>query len=180
MPSWWPGSERIVFAVTVPAGVFLGAALWTIDAGGGEPRTLSANPRLSSEFVVSPDGRGVLFAARDTNALWWLPVSEDATTPGEPRPTALPVTGTSVASLAISADGRRIAWTAAASDQRTLVGGGRWPRRRRPRRSSRPPKWARAPDIPPSRRTAGSPSWATAATPATRSSSSFRATARAS
>jgi Tol biopolymer transport system component/DNA-binding winged helix-turn-helix (wHTH) protein len=126
MPAWWPGTERIVFAVTVPAGVFLGAALWTIDAGGGEPRMLSANARLSSEFVVSPDGSGVLFAARDTNALWWLPVADDGATPGEPRPTALPVTSTSAASLAFSADGRRIAWTAGASSSDLLsaaVGG---------------------------------------------------------
>ena len=34
---------------------------------------------------------------------------------GEPRPTALPVTGPALAGLAVSPDGRRVAWTAAAS-----------------------------------------------------------------
>jgi Tol biopolymer transport system component/DNA-binding winged helix-turn-helix (wHTH) protein len=115
MPQWWPDSQRIAFAVSPPAAVFLGAALWTIDAGGGEARRLSGHPRLSAEFVVSPDGRGVLFTARDANALWWLPVDERGAVSADPWPTALPVTGPSVASLAISADGRRVAWTAGAS-----------------------------------------------------------------
>ena len=111
MPQWWPGGDRVVFAVIAPAGVYLGAGLWTIAPETGDLRPLSANPRLSPEFVASPDGRGVLFAARNTNALWWLPV-ENGTDAGEPRPTALPVTGPVPASLAISPDGRRIAWTA--------------------------------------------------------------------
>ncbi|MEO5822977.1 MAG: winged helix-turn-helix domain-containing protein [Vicinamibacteraceae bacterium] len=114
MPQWWPGSERIVFAVSAPAGVFMGAALWTVDARGGEAHRLALHARLSSEFVVAPDGQGVLFTARDSNALWWLPV-DDTGAAAEPRPTALSATGPSVASLAISADGRRIAWTAGAS-----------------------------------------------------------------
>ena len=68
---------------------------------------MSAHPRLTAEFAVAPDGRGVLFAARDTNALWWLPIGDDGVTAGEPRPTALPVTGPSLASIAVSPDGRR-------------------------------------------------------------------------
>ena len=76
---------------------------------------MSAHPRLTSEFAVAPDARGVLFAARDTNALWWLPIGDDGVTAGEPRPTALPVTGPSLASIAVSRDGRRVAWTAGAS-----------------------------------------------------------------
>ena len=114
MPQWWPRSDRVVFALAPPAGVFLGAALWTVDTGSGEARPLSAHPRLSAEFAVAPDGSGVIFAARNTNALWWLPIDADGGA-GEPRPTALPVTGPSLAGLAMSADGRRIAWTASAS-----------------------------------------------------------------
>ncbi len=115
MPQWWPDRERIVFAVSAPAGVFMGAALWTVEPDGGDARRLSAHARLSSEFVVSPDARGVLFSGRDSNALWWLPVDDQGAVSGDPWPTALPVTGPSVASLAISADVRRIAWTAGAS-----------------------------------------------------------------
>jgi Tol biopolymer transport system component/DNA-binding winged helix-turn-helix (wHTH) protein len=110
VPQWWPHAQAVVFAVSAPAGVFLGAGLWTVDANGGEPQLLSAHERLTSEFVVAPDGRGVLFAAKDTNALWWLPIDAHGKA-GEPRPTALPVTGPVPASLAMSADGRRVAWT---------------------------------------------------------------------
>ena len=110
-----PSTGRVLFAVAAPAGVFLGAALWTAAPDTGDLRLMSAHTRLTSEFAVAPDGRGVLFAARDTNALWWLPIGDDGMTAGEPRPTALPVTGPSLASIAVSPDGRRVAWTAGAS-----------------------------------------------------------------
>jgi hypothetical protein len=121
MPQWMPGSGRVLFAVAAPAGVFMGASLWTVapeapDAPDAtRPRPMSADARLTSEFAVAPDGRGVLFAARGTNALWWLPIGDDGATGGDPRPTALPVTGPRLASLAISPDGRRVAWTAVGS-----------------------------------------------------------------
>ena len=115
MPQWWPGSERIVFAVSAPSGVFLGAALWTVDARSGEFRQLSAHQRVSAEFTVAPDGRGVLVVGRNTTTLWWIPV-DDTFRAGEPKPTGLSVAGTSLASLAMSPDGRRIAWTAFASN----------------------------------------------------------------
>ena len=115
VPLWMPSTGRVLFAVAAPAGVFLGAALWTAAPDTGDLRLMSAHPRLTAEFAIAPDGRGVLFAGRDTNALWWLPIGDDGVTGGEPRPTALPVTGPSLASIAVSPDGRRIAWTAGAS-----------------------------------------------------------------
>jgi Tol biopolymer transport system component/DNA-binding winged helix-turn-helix (wHTH) protein len=115
MPQWWPGRDRIVFAVSAPSGVFLGAALWTVDVRTGAFEQLSAHERISSEFAVAPDGRGVLVVGRNTTTLWWLPVDQGFRA-GEPRPTGLSVTGTSLASVAISPDGRRIAWTAFASN----------------------------------------------------------------
>ena len=117
-PQWWPHGRRVVFAVSAPAGIFLGAALWTVDADTGAIAPLSADARLSSEFAVPADGRGVLFAARHTTALWWLPVAAGdagSLAAGEARPTALPVTGPSISNLAISADSRRVAWTAGTS-----------------------------------------------------------------
>jgi Tol biopolymer transport system component/DNA-binding winged helix-turn-helix (wHTH) protein len=116
VPQWMPGTGRVLFAVAAPAGVFLGAALWTVAPDGGDLRLMSAHTRLTAEFAVAPDRRGVLFAARDTNALWWLPIGDDGVTAGEPRPTALPVTGPTLASIAMSPDGRRVAWTAGASN----------------------------------------------------------------
>jgi hypothetical protein len=115
MPQWLPETGRVLFAVVAPAGVSMGASYWTVAADTGEFQPLSTSTRLSSEFVASPDGHGVLFAARDTNALWWLPISGGGRQAGEPRPTALPATGPLLAGLAMSADGRRIAWTASAS-----------------------------------------------------------------
>ena len=114
-PQWMPGTGRVLFAVAAPAGVFLGAALWTVDPATRAVRKMSAQPRLTSEFALAPDGRGVLFAARDTNALWWLPIGDDGLTGGEPRPTALPVTGPTLSGVAVSRDGRRVAWTAGQS-----------------------------------------------------------------
>ena len=111
MPQWWPGSERVVFAVSAPAGVFLGAALWTVDVRTGAFQLLSAHERVAAEFAVTPDGRGVLLAGRNTTTLWWLPVDGQFQA-GEPRPTGISVTGTTLASLAVSPDGRRIAWMA--------------------------------------------------------------------
>ena len=169
MPQWWPDRDRIVFAVAAPSGVFMGAALWTVEPGGGDARRLSAHARLSSEFVVSPDGRGVLFTARDGNALWWLPLDEEGAG-GGPVADRAPVTGPSVASLAISADGRRVAWTAGASSSGIGRRGSAAAPRRRRRRSSRRPRFGCGPATRRSRRTAGSRSWGTAATPATRSS----------
>ena len=112
---------------------------------------MSAHPRLTSEFTVAPDGRGVLFAARDTNALWWLPIGDDGMTAGEPRPTALPVTGPSLASIAVSPDGRRDRVDRGRVEQRHLGHrrrGGAGPRRQPPRRSCRRPRSAGAPRIP--------------------------------
>jgi DNA-binding winged helix-turn-helix (wHTH) protein/Tol biopolymer transport system component len=117
-PQWWPGGRRVVFAVSAPSGIFLGAALWTVDVETGALARLSADPRLSSEFTVPADGRGVLFAARHTTALWWLPVTaggDGSLAAGEARPTALPVNGPSISNLAISVDSRRVAWTAGTS-----------------------------------------------------------------
>ena len=73
---------------------------------------------MSAHVTSGVRGRrraAILFAARDTNALWWLPIGDDGVTAGEPRPTALPVSGPSLASIAVSPDGRRVAWTAGAS-----------------------------------------------------------------
>ena len=178
-----PSTGRVLFAVAAPAGVFLGAALWTAAPDTGDLRLMSAHPRLTAEFAVAPDGRGVLFAARDTNALWWLPIGDDGVTAGEPRPTALPVTGPSLASIAVSPDGRRVAWTAGASSSSiwaTAAGAGAGTTAAAPRRSCLRPTSAGAPRIPRSPRTGASRSWAIAATPATRSSSWSRGGRRAS
>jgi Tol biopolymer transport system component len=111
VPQWWPGGGRIVFLVAAPARTHISAALWTVDADTKVLTPLSGHDRLSSEFAIAPDGSGILFVARGTNTFWWLPI-ENGVVAGEPRPTALPVTGPTSAGLAIAPDGRRIAWTA--------------------------------------------------------------------
>jgi Tol biopolymer transport system component len=69
---------------------------------------------LTPEYTLAPDGRTVYFQARG-NAVWWLPLNENDESAAEPRPTGLPAIGAQVAQLAISLDGRRMAWTALAS-----------------------------------------------------------------
>ncbi|HUR32477.1 MAG TPA: hypothetical protein VM032_01690 [Vicinamibacterales bacterium] len=102
-----------MFSVVTPGGARATAALWAaaVDAGGS-PRQISADAKLSSEFAVSPDGRGIYFSAQATHGLWWLPLADPATPAGEPRPTGLPVTGSSLSSIAVSPDGRHLGWTA--------------------------------------------------------------------
>ena len=71
---------------------------------------VSANELITAEYTLAPDGRGLYFQGR--NAIWWLPLNGNGTAAGEPRPTGIPAIGSVVAQLAISSDGRRMAWTA--------------------------------------------------------------------
>jgi Tol biopolymer transport system component len=67
---------------------------------------------LTDVFALAPRVPGVYFKARDTHAVWYLPLQQaGGEAGGEPTPTGLPLTGSGIQQLAIANDGRRIAWT---------------------------------------------------------------------
>lgn len=112
MPVWWPSGQRIIFAVSADWSNSTPPSLWTVNADGSALMRLIADDRVTPEFAIAPDGRSLLFSARNTHGIWRLPLTESGSVERPAEPTGLPVTGTALSHIAISRDGRRIAWTA--------------------------------------------------------------------
>ena len=109
-PAWLPDSRRLLFAVPADTGRGRGPALWSVDIETRRFLEVSASELITAEYTLAPGGRSLYFQGR--NAIWWLPLNGNGTAAGEPRPTGIPAIGSVVAQLAISSDGRRMAWTA--------------------------------------------------------------------
>jgi Tol biopolymer transport system component len=126
-PVWWQGSTRLLFAVQ-PEGASSGkvTSLWSVEADGRHLTRIRSHQALGPEYVLAPDGRSAYFPSQ--GAIWWLPLDDRMKSAGEPRPTGIPAIGSTIAQLAISPDGRRIAWTALDSSRHVwasyLRGGG--------------------------------------------------------
>lgn len=113
-PSWLPDSKSVLFAV--PTGPTSGRAssLWSVNVETHQRRKLGVHERFTPEYTLAANGRSVYFQSRG-NAIWWLPLSENGESSGGPQPTGIPAIGSTIAQLAISSDGRRMAWTALSS-----------------------------------------------------------------
>jgi len=112
MAAWWPDGRHVLFVAYSQVQRRSSIDLWSVDVETGELRQISKTEKMSGEFAVSPDGRGVYFSARDTHGIWWLPIDDPAIPAGDPKPTGLPVTGTLLSNIVVSRDGRRVGWTA--------------------------------------------------------------------
>jgi Tol biopolymer transport system component len=118
-PTWSPDGQRLAFATNY----FTSGELWSVSVAGGEPNRLThrptANVGQSPNWrnpvggrarcpVYSHDGGEIYFVAE--SKVWMLPIS-----PVNDEPVADPVTITDtgasfIASMSLSADGRKIAY----------------------------------------------------------------------
>jgi Tol biopolymer transport system component len=116
VPVWLPGSTRILFVVpdAPTSSRAAGAALWRVDIRTRALQRIITHEQLTPEYALAPEGRGIYFRSSE-NTIWFLPLDEHANTPGEPQITDIPAIGSVVAHPSMSADGRRIAWTAVES-----------------------------------------------------------------
>jgi Tol biopolymer transport system component len=111
-PNWSPHNQRIAFASRVgrsPQG-----DVWTIPAGGGTPVQVTNDPARDWNPVWAPDGKHLYFASdRGGNMNLWRVAIDEATgkTRGAPEPVTTPAPY--LAHISLSADGKRIAYTAA-------------------------------------------------------------------
>ena len=110
-PAWSPDSTHVFFAV--PSGLEAGGgtALWHVDINQRVPREVTTFDTFSTDYAISPDGRGLYFVAAGANTVWWLPLTREGSVAGAARPTGIPTAGSMIAHLRISADGQRLTWT---------------------------------------------------------------------
>jgi serine/threonine protein kinase/WD40 repeat protein len=112
MPSWSPNDRRIAFTSRI--GPPLQVDVWTIPASGGKPTPVTSDSATDWNPIWAPDGRYLYFSSdRDGSMnLWRVRIDESSgRTLGEPEPLRVP--GSLAAHASLSADGRRLVYTAA-------------------------------------------------------------------
>ncbi|OLE56005.1 MAG: hypothetical protein AUG51_00310 [Acidobacteria bacterium 13_1_20CM_3_53_8] len=108
-PSWSPDGSRILFANF--------GAIWSTSARGGESKRLTQVTGYIYSSIYSPDGESIYYSAstQDFNfGLWRLRISPGGEAVGEPVEIASMGT-TSAKYLAVSSDGKRLAYSAAST-----------------------------------------------------------------
>jgi Tol biopolymer transport system component/DNA-binding winged helix-turn-helix (wHTH) protein len=111
-PSWSPDGKRIVFEVDQ----FDGVSVWSISADGSDLKRIS--PEWGYDPIYAPDGKSIYFAL---NGLWRMPVPSDSGEPvGKALLVARPTGPTEMRYPSVSADGKKIAYSALSQDSNIL------------------------------------------------------------
>jgi serine/threonine protein kinase/Tol biopolymer transport system component len=113
-PSWSPHGSRIAYWGLSPQ--TSRRVIYTVPAGGGPPVPAAEGGSMTWNPVWSPDGRYLYFASDRSGSmnLWRMRIDEESgRVSGEPEAVVTPSPATWF--LSLSADGRRIAYTAMAS-----------------------------------------------------------------
>ena len=118
MPRWSPDGSRIAFAGRIEGVTDGSSNIVIVSASGDEPRPITQDNFLNWNPAWAPDGSALFFVSNRGGSpnIWRVPVDERT---GEARgePEAVTTPAGIVAHLAISADGRQIAYSAVQESQ---------------------------------------------------------------
>jgi Tol biopolymer transport system component/tRNA A-37 threonylcarbamoyl transferase component Bud32 len=109
-PTFSPDGQRLVFSTSL----YGRSEIWSLDLKNGDTFPIVREPTGSYDPVVAPDGRSLYFSAvsRQVYGLWRVSISKKSGHPID-KPVQIRNIGlASIRQLALSADGRRIAYTA--------------------------------------------------------------------
>jgi Tol biopolymer transport system component/DNA-binding winged helix-turn-helix (wHTH) protein len=109
-PSWWRDSRRVLFAATSSPATGGITSIWSVELDTGATRPVARDDAITPDYVVTPDGRGLLFAARLATTIWWIPLSADGIADAPAQPLGLSTAGSRIAHLNLSTH-RRLSWT---------------------------------------------------------------------
>jgi len=102
-PSWSPDGKRIAFQNSD----YIFSNIWSVDVAGGEPKKIAQG----GSPVYAPDGR-IYFLEAANGGLAKVQLSPSGEPIGEPEPMLTSGPGTGLSNLAISANGKKIVYSA--------------------------------------------------------------------
>jgi len=118
LPRWSPSGARIAFASRVASGAEATSNIASMPADGGDLVAVTDDSFLNWNPVWSPDGAFLFFVSNRGGSpnIWRVGVDQQT---GQPRgePQAVTTPAANIAHLSISADGRRLAYSAIQESQ---------------------------------------------------------------